>query len=187
MTFRLFSRILFAYPASAYNTAIDLKKAKNQFRFILNSCSGIVYIFVVLAGCSGAAYISPSESTKPCIHNFKTEGSLLSGKKYFTEAPLASKSLNKIIDQLLARFPAIGFQIDHVDRKRGIIYALHSQTMAISRERAATLTAVINTKAAIPSVSLTFELKPAQISFEGEVQNHFCQVIAATEIESVEY
>ena len=144
-------------------------------------------ILILVAGCATHDFIDPSDSQKHCIRNFKTEGTLLSGKKFTTEAPIASKSLTRIIDQIVQRMPAIGFQAERVDTKNGIIHGVHLKTLELGRDRAAKLTVKVKVAGANPNIALSLELRPAQVSFEGDIQYEFCEIISASEIESLDY
>jgi len=149
--------------------------------------SFVSLVFFVLSACSNVAYIPPSASNKPCIQNFRTEGSILSGKRYATYAPLSSRSRAKILSQVLAQLPALGFKVDRINKGNGTVRALHLNTLKNGIERAAILEISINSDSKSPIIDLSFETKPGQFSAEGEIQDEFCKIIASTEVKAVDY
>jgi hypothetical protein len=143
------------------------------------------YLFIF--GCATHSYIAPTDTDKPCEKNFRTEGTFVSGRTFMTEAPIASKSLSKVMDQLIGSMPKLEFKIDKVDKKSGEIEALHLKTLEHGKDRAAHLFIKVKVSGPNPSISLRFVINPGQVSFEGDVQHDFCEIISATEIATVDY
>ncbi len=148
---------------------------------------GAITAIMLISGCSGLNYVQPESSNKPCIKNFKVQGSMLSGQTFLTWSTIQGLDRRRTLPQIATLLESDDFEVIQVDQSKGLIRALHKPTMAAGRERAAVLDASIKTQQGKSTISLSFRTNAGQFVSDGDVQSTFCKMLEATIVEGAGY
>lgn len=134
----------------------------------------MIYRFALAAGIVALSGCATSHSTNECEANFRSEGSILTGKKFSTTSMLPSISPNLAFQRLSAVMLEEGFHIESSDRPRGLISAY--QDVNYSGKRAP-LNAIVEAGSPGTKVTLVFVAAAGIYAPDIGARGEFCKII----------
>ncbi len=130
----------------------------------------IVSALLTLAGLSAVA-------AEPCLDNFTSEGSFLTGQTYKTTAILNGVNPQDAYIRAYAFTSEKGFTVTSTNKEAGIIAA--AQTASVGTDRAIPLTISLQPDSAGTKAMIVYTTLAGQMSPQDAIKKHFCATFAA--------